>query len=92
MSKTNISPLMQKYIDCMIVNFGGKWLNCAVYEKCLRKFHISTIQFEDHVNVEFKHGYIRLIEQKEMGRPVWDGKPMYWHDGNKQIGTGKWYY
>jgi len=71
----------QKCIDCMIINFGGKWLNCAIYEKCLRKFQMSTSRFEDFVRVEFNNGYVKIIRRENVGTsPV-----LKWYFGNTQI-------
>lgn len=71
------TDLTKRCIDCMIKNFKNKWIPLPLYEKCLRKFHCSTIAFEDNVNVMFKQGYIKIIEEKPMGHNikwVWDIK------------------
>lgn len=73
-----ITKREQACIDCMVKNFAGKWVACALYEKCLRKFRVSTIRFEEHVRVEFRAGYARIVRQEETGfvaNAYW-----YWKD------------
>ena len=76
-----ISKREQICIDCMIKNFSDKWLNCAVYEKCLRKFKVSTVRFEEHVRVEFKAGYVKIIKQEETGFMA----PESWYWKNEKL-------
>ena len=57
--------LIQKVGDCMLKNFAGKWISCRIYEACLRKFHCSTTYFETFVNMEFKNGYVKLLNWYE---------------------------
>ena len=71
----------QVCIDCMLKNFAGKWLACALYEYCLRKFNMSTVRFEEHVRVEFNSGYVRIIRQEENGFVA----PEYWYLRDKKL-------
>jgi hypothetical protein len=81
--KRNITKQEQVCIDCMVKNFANKWLNCTIYEKCLRKFHVSTIRFEQHVRVEFKGGYVKIVRQEEMGVT----EPLCWYWQNEKLST-----
>ena len=80
-TKHLITEKEQFCIDYMINHFANKWLNCVIYEKCLRKFHISTMRFEEHVKVEFKAGYVKILRQEEVGFV----KSMSWYLGEKKL-------
>ena len=77
----NITKREQACIECMIKNFAGKWVACVLYEKCLRKFHVSTIRFEEHVCVEFRAGYVRIMRQEETGFVA----PTCWYWQNEKL-------